>query len=98
MLAFLIDHTHSKISVSLFRVILLEVVGHKFNGVRRSFLGALRHGLQEDGHHSFIKVCAQGQILDGWVLGGSGASSSSLGVGGGSLSRLLCIFGTIQRG
>ena len=55
-------------SLSLLRVVLQQVVGDKFNWVSRSLLGALGHGLEENGHDSFIKVCAKRQVLHSGVL------------------------------
>lgn len=54
----------------LLGVVFKEVVGDKFNGELGTFLGALAHGGQQDGHHGLVEVGAHGQVLVGAEVGG----------------------------
>ena len=68
-------------SVSLFWVVLLQVLCNELDGVGGALFGALGQGLEQDGHHSLVQVLSQGQVLDGGVLSIGGiliAGSSGL--------------------
>ena len=63
----------------------MQVLCNKFNWVGRSFFGALRQGLKQDGHNSLVKVLSKRQVLNGGILsrGSIGSCSSFRGAGSG---------------
>lgn len=70
------------ISVSLFGVVLEQVIGHILDRVSGALFSTLRKRLEQDRNHCFVQIGSQGQVLHSGVLGSLRSGGDIGGWGG----------------